>query len=85
MRYASFPPIFLSDFPIFFHTPARRPFRKRQYDSLQAQVHFTQNASTFFLKRRSILIQTHLRFLSKHTYPCSRRHKTAQKRCFPTK
>lgn len=68
MRYASFPPFFLSNFPVFFHTFPRRPFRKRQYASLQAQVHFTRNASTFSLKRRSIFTQTRARFLYKHTY-----------------
>lgn len=62
MRYASFPPFFLSNFPVFFHTFPRRPFRKRQYASLQAQVHFTRNASTFSLKRRSIFTQTRARF-----------------------
>lgn len=67
MRYASFPPIFLSDFPVFFHTFPRRPFRKRQYTFPQTQVHFTRNASTFPLKRRSIFTQTRARFLYKHT------------------
>ena len=85
MRYASFSPVFLSNFPVFFHTFPRRPFRKRQHVSLQAQVHFTRNASTFSLKRRSIFTQTRVRFLYKHTYPCPRGQKTTQKRCFPKK
>lgn len=62
MRYASFSPVFLSNFPVFFQVPAHRLFRKRQHVSLQTQVHFTRNASTFSLKRRSIFTQTHPRF-----------------------
>lgn len=62
MRYTSFSPVFQTIFPSFFHVPAHYPFRKRQHVSLQTQVHFTRNASTFSLKRRSIFTQTHPRF-----------------------
>lgn len=55
----------------------------------ETPVHFPSNASTFHPKRKYIFPQTPkhfdtnaLNFLSKHTYPCSRRQKTAQKVAF---
>lgn len=53
---------FFKRFSIFFHTFPRCLFRKRQHTFPQTQVHFTRNASTFSLKRRSIFTQTRARF-----------------------
>lgn len=65
MRYAIFPPIFPSDFPVFFHVPAHRPFPetparspsgastfhpKRKHVSPQTPKHFYTNTPAFFVQ-----------------------------------
>lgn len=65
MRYTSFPPIFPSDFPVFFHTfprclfsetPARSPsgastfHPKRKYVFPQTPKHFYTNTPAFFVQ-----------------------------------
>lgn len=85
MRYASFPPDFQSISPSFF-TLFRTAFSenastlslKRKCISPETQARFPSNAEAFLHKHTRV-------FLYKHTYPCPRRQKTAQKRCFPTK
>lgn len=85
MRYTSFSPVFQSIFPSFFTlfraafsgNASTFPFR-RKCISPETQVRFPSNAEAFLHKHTRV-------FLYKHTYPCPRRQKTTQKRCFPTK